>query len=170
MHTKDYDAAFPIVSPSTLYDRNGLLTEIRGQFRLDWNGTHGSGHWARVLHHGMKVGTARKADLLVVELFAFLHDSQRQDEYGDWEHGARGSEYARALNGTFFDLKPKQIDLLCKAIAKHSDGEVVRNVTIQSCWDADRLDLGRVGIEPSAEYRSQEAVQYIEFALEWSQK
>ena len=32
----------------------------------------------------------------------------------------------------------------------HSDGFVEGDVTIRTCWDADRLDLGRVGIKPCA--------------------
>ncbi len=31
----------------------------------------------------------------------------------------------------------------------HTDGLTEANVTIQVCWDADRLDLGRVGIIPA---------------------
>ena len=104
----------------------------------------------------------------MIELFSFLHDSQRLDDRRDRGHGARASEYARALNGTFFDLNPSEISLLCKAITHHSAGKIETNVTIQSCWDADRLDLGRVGIKPSAEYLSNEAAQYIEDAYDWS--
>ena len=122
----------------------------------------------RVLHHGLTVGKARGADLLVIELFAFLHDSQRHDEHRDPGHGSRASEYARALNGKFFDLKPDQIGLLCTAISEHSGGTIETNVAIQSCWDADRLDLGRVGIKPSAEFLSNEATLYIEDAYDWS--
>ena len=28
----------------------------------------------------------------------------------------------------------------------------IDDVTIQTCWDADRLDLWRIGIEPRPEY------------------
>lgn len=34
--------------------------------------------------------------------------------------------------------------LLYEACAGHTDGGTEADVTIQSCWDADRLDLGRV--------------------------
>ena len=34
----------------------------------------------------------------------------------------------------------------------HSVGRLDRDVTIQTCWDADRLDLGRVGITPKSLY------------------
>jgi uncharacterized protein len=50
----------------------------------------------------------------------------------------------------------------------HSGGEVSTNATIQTCWDSDRLDLGRVGIKPSAQYISEEAAFFIDLAYEWS--
>ena len=33
-------------------------------------------------------------------------------------------------------------------LCHHSDGRVDADVTVQTCWDADRLDLGRVGKRP----------------------
>jgi uncharacterized protein len=39
---------------------------------------------------------------------------------------------------------------------------------IQTYWDADRLDLSRVGIFPSAQYLSQEAALFIDLAHDWS--
>ena len=41
----------------------------------------------------------------------------------------------------------------CSQLAQ-ADGETTTDPTIGCCWDADRLDLGRVGIEPEAEYQS----------------
>ena len=49
---------------------------------------------------------ATGADLLIVELFAFLHDSQRENEYVDPGHERRASEYARSLKSVYFDLDP----------------------------------------------------------------
>ena len=31
-------------------------------------------------------------------------------------------------------------------------GRLDRDITIQTCWDADRLDLGRIGITPKSHY------------------
>jgi len=149
-------------------DRSGLIAHIRRQFRLDWGGIHGARHWARVRHHGLRVGTMRGADLLVVELFAFLHDSCRQNDMIDPRHGDRAAEFARSLNGRFFDLDGRQVDSLCTAIRGHSDGRVHEDVTIQTCWDADRLDLGRVGIVPRAEFLSVEAATLIQEAAAWT--
>ncbi len=47
----------------------------------------------------------------------------------------------------------------------HSVGEVLTNPTIQSCWDADRLDLGRVGMIPSPKFLSVEASLLIDEAF-----
>ncbi|MBZ0269297.1 hypothetical protein K8I85_14180 [bacterium] len=34
----------------------------------------------------------------------------------------------------------------------HTHGGTVADVTVQTCWDADRLDLGRVGVRPLPRY------------------
>ena len=72
----------PIAAPLETYDKQGMLKAIREQFKVSWHGIHGANHWARVLHHGITIGTERSADLLVIELFAFLHDSQRHSDGG----------------------------------------------------------------------------------------
>ncbi|KIQ96264.1 hypothetical protein [Lysobacter sp. A03] len=126
-----------------------LLREIRRQFRLDWAGHHGFPHWARVYRHGLYVGRAVGADLRVVELFAFLHDSQRENEYTDPEHGSRAAHYACWLRSKGrFELDAPALDLLVAACQGHSDGHQLADPTVMACWDADRLDLGRVGIRP----------------------
>lgn len=156
-------------SPLTAaYDKHGLLKHVLDQFRISRQGVHGPAHWARVHHHGLKIGVARQADLLVIELFSFLHDSQRENEYTDRGHGNRAAEFAASLNGTFYELNARQLDQLCNAIRWHSDGSVEQETTIQTCWDADRLDLGRVGIYPDPTFLSAEASIYIDTAYAWS--
>jgi uncharacterized protein len=150
------------------YDRTGLIAMIRSEFKLDWQGIHGANHWARVLHHGKNIGQLRQADLLVVELFGFLHDSCRLSDGKDLKHGERAAEFAHDIHGDFFQLQPLQLDYLCYALRHHSGGEVSTNATIQTCWDADRLDLRRVGIIPSPQYLSQEANIFIDLAYNWS--
>ena len=157
------------LSPNSLhFDRTGLLKAILAQFRIKQRGAHGPSHWARVRKHGFTVGSEVGADLLVVELFAFLHDSQRENEYKDPDHGARAAAYAQSLNGQYFSLLPEQMEKLCLAMNGHSEGQIHPDPTIQTCWDADRLDLGRVGIKPRAKYLSVEAAKHIESAYAWS--
>jgi uncharacterized protein len=150
------------------YDRQGLMAAIRSQFRIDWQGVHGPSHWARVRHHALRLCTLRQGDRLVAELFAYLHDSQRENEWTDPLHGPRAADYAASLNGRYFELSGEQLDLLTHAARFHSDGLMHQDATIQSCWDADRLDLGRVGIKPTKQYLSTYAHPFIKEAYEWS--
>jgi len=150
------------------YDRSGLIALIKSEFKLDWHGIHGANHWARVLHHGKNIAQIRKGDLLVVELFGFLHDSCRLAEGRDPLHGERAAEFAYGIHGDYFHLQSLQLDYLCYALRHHSGGDVSTNATIQTCWDADRLDLGRVGIYPSPRFLSKEAALFIDLAYDWS--
>jgi uncharacterized protein len=52
------------------------------------------------------------------------------------------------VRGLLFDLPDQEFRLLHRACAGHTHERTHPNVTIQTCWDADRLDLGRVGITP----------------------
>ena len=78
----------------------------------------------------------------VVQLFAVFHDSRRVNECTDYCHGQRGAELAAELRGQLFDLPDADFDLLYQACADHTDGLTEADITVQTCWDADRLDLG----------------------------
>lgn len=67
-----------------------------------------------------------------------------------------------------YELSASRIDVLCKAIEHHSGGKVYGHATIQTCWDADRMDLGRVGIKPNVKFLSQEAVKHLDAAYRLS--
>ena len=82
----------------------------------------------------------------VVRLFAIFHDSRRVNECTDCGHGQRGAELAAQLRGDMFDLPDTEFQLLDAACAGHEHGMIDASVTVQTCWDADRLDLGRVGM------------------------
>jgi uncharacterized protein len=125
-----------------------LLTEILHQYPLPWNGIHGISHWARVLENGRRLAVLTGAKIEVVELFAVLHDSRRTNEGVDYIHGPQGAKYAAKIHDRFFWLPDEDFALLQKACAGHTNGHTRADVTVQTCWDADRLDLGRVGITP----------------------
>ena len=117
-------------------------------FPLDHD-IHGKYHWLRVLRNGREIASATGVNLRVVELFAVLHDSKRENDYDDPEHGPRAAEHARLLCGQWFDLSVPELDVLCRACELHADGLTAdADPTVLACWDADRLDLGRVGIKP----------------------
>jgi uncharacterized protein len=129
-------------------DTSELLKHLRTQFQLDWQGIHGAPHWGRVLDNGLRVAQRTGARIDVVTLFAFLHDSRRVDDGSDHGHGQRAAEYAVELRGRCFEIDDAGFVLLTAACRGHSDGLIEADVTVQTCWDADRLDLGRVGRRP----------------------
>jgi uncharacterized protein len=133
--------ANPILTPR-------LIEHLRAGLRIDWRGIHGAAHWARVRWNGLRLARHTGADPRVVELFAFLHDSQRWHDGGDRQHGPRAAEVAAALNGHLFHLETDALDLLVEACDGHTFGGTEAHPTVQTCWDADRLDLGRVGRRP----------------------
>lgn len=64
-----------------------------------------------------------------------------------------------------------QLPLLLDALAGHSEGRLRADLTVQVCWDADRLDLGRVGVMPAAERLCTAAARdplYIRRAYAWA--
>jgi uncharacterized protein len=63
-------------------------------------------------------------------------------------HWARGADFALQLNSELLRLDRSGLEMLIYAVRRHSDGLTEADVTVQTCWDADRLDLGRVGIVP----------------------
>jgi uncharacterized protein len=129
-----------------------LLQAILAQYRLPLYGLHGIDHWARVLENGKRLSQETNAKLAVVQLFAIFHDACRQSEGHDDDHGRRGAEFAADLRGTLLNLDSKDFDLLYHACADHTRGYTQADVTVQTCWDSDRLDLGRAGIRPHKHY------------------
>ena len=131
--------------------RRALLRVVRARFRLDWQGIHGVPHWARVRWNGLSMAAVNGARADVVELFACLHDCQRWHDGRDQEHGARAADFTLTLDRQLPNLDRPGFELLTHAIRYHSDGLTEADLTVQTCWDSDRLDLGRVGITPCPE-------------------
>jgi len=128
-----------------------LIRSILARHALPREGIHGLPHWSRVLENGRRLSEITGAKIEVVELFAVFHDSQRNNEDIDEGHGSRGAELARKLHGILYQLSDDDLRLLIKACELHTMGYLDGDVTLQTCWDADRLDLGRIGITPRAE-------------------
>jgi len=130
---------------------SALISALKQDFTLHWEGIHGVKHWGRVRANGVRLARITGANPRVVELFAVLHDSCRLNDGYDPEHGLRGAENAARLQGRFYEIGDTELELLCQACRSHSDGRTEADITVQTCWDADRLDLGRVGINPAPE-------------------
>lgn len=113
----------------------------------EWS-LHGPNHWKNVERNGLALAAVTGADLVVVRLFAVFHDAERQNESYDPEHGQRAAKFAQQLHGTLFTVSDEQLNQLCFACIWHHQGQVTGDATIGTCWDADRLDLPRVGVRP----------------------
>jgi uncharacterized protein len=124
------------------------LQTILEHYVLPWHGYHGIAHWARVLENGRRLAGETGAAIKVVSLFAILHDSQRTNEGGDPEHGPRGAKFAETIRDQLLELTDEEFWLLHRACHGHTHELTHPDATIQTCWDADRLDLGRVGVMP----------------------
>jgi uncharacterized protein len=132
-------------------DEKAILEAILREYALPVRGPHGVLHWARVRENGRRLAEATGADAEVVALFALFHDSCRVNEARDDDHGRRGGELARSLRGSLVLLDDARFELLFDACRLHTDGHTLGDSTLRACWDADRLDLGRVGIRPRPE-------------------
>ena len=113
------------------------------------HGIHGLPHWLRVERNGLNLVAAESGDSDVVSLFALFHDSRRVNDDADPEHGRRGARLAELLRDAgLFDVTDEQMELLVHACENHTDVTYCDHPTVACCWDADRLDLTRIGVDP----------------------
>ena len=128
--------------------------------------THGVSHWQRVERNGILLSTEngclrKGVRIKVILAFAYLHDKCRIDDWEDLEHGIRAAEMIQSIRKTVLkDLDNEEIDLLEKACRYHTTEHRTGNATIDICFDADRLDLERVGIIPDPERMATEQGAY----------
>jgi uncharacterized protein len=138
-----------------------LLRRIQREFAIDWWGHHGVRHWARVRRNGRAIARhVPGIDLAVLDLFAVLHDAARKDEDEDPLHGYRCAARLRkiATPADFRLATEAQYIQLLFAIEHHSEQIKPISPTVAACWNADRLDLGRVGITPDVRFMCPEAL------------
>ena len=135
-----------------------LLAAVRARSTGIGSHIHGELHWRTVGANGLWLARSLDGvDTQVVLLFALLHDTMRLNDGHDPEHGRRAAAFASALYTVeLLGIAAPQLDVLVHACAEHADGTVSTDPTVGACWDADRLDLPRVGITPRPELFSTE--------------
>jgi uncharacterized protein len=149
------------------FSEPALIEVVLNEYVLPPFGIHGISHWARVMENGLRIAEHTGANRTIVRLFALLHDSRRINESIDPGHGNRGAEFAKSIWGEHFQLPKDEFDLLHYACVHHTDGMTDGDVTVQTCWDADRLDLGRCQIWPKAQFLCTEAAKDTEI-IAWA--
>ena len=113
---------------------------------------HGIEHWHQVEYNGMMLALRTGADIDIVRLFAIFHDSKRFDDGHDPEHGERGAEFAKECReAKLFEIDDARFEKLYHACKFHTHERSNDDPTISTCYDADRLDLGRVGFPQDPE-------------------
>lgn len=134
--------------------RKDFLNLIVSQFRLDINSEHGLSHWQRVERIGNYLSKHTKADPKIINIFAYFHDSKRENEGYDPKHGLRASAFIKELySKNILNISQNQLGQLVFACEHHNNPNIKSdNIVIQTCWDADRLDLWRVGTIPSPSF------------------
>ncbi len=109
---------------------------------------HGVSHWDRVAENGKRL-FCPGADTDVINAFAYLHDVERYNNGRDLQHGERATRVIDSIRHDLLSaLSDVQVDKLKRACKQHTTTAKTGDITIDICFDADRLDLYRVGIKP----------------------
>ncbi|MBR5638747.1 MAG: hypothetical protein IKW83_03180 [Muribaculaceae bacterium] len=137
---------------SRLLSRKDHISRLRSFSASRWPealGTiHGVRHWDRVAKFGEMLFEAG-ADRDVILAFAYLHDSERRNNGEDIDHGKRASNLIDAIrHSQLYFLNDSQIAKLKRACELHTVEHRTGDITVDICFDADRMDLLRVGIRP----------------------
>ncbi|MDL2345533.1 HD domain-containing protein [Deinococcus sp. MIMF12] len=130
-----------------------IKAELIGQFALGPGSLHGPDHWQRVEETAVRLAQAEGGDVAVARWFGLFHDAARRDEGADLLHGRRAARLVGRYQARL-GLTDAQLERLKWACEHHVSGQTTDDPTVGACWDADRLDLPRVGIQPQARYLS----------------
>ncbi len=133
-----------------------LVQAVLKSFHMNpYHSIHGISHWMRVRYNGLLVAEYSAADPKIIELFSLFHDCCRQNDGIDPGHGRRGGLLAKDFfDRGQLDCNAKQLQIIIEACNNHTSGYNHTDPNIASCWDADRLDLPRVGIDIDPQYLS----------------
>lgn len=128
-----------------IIDLAGQAEEMLGEYCLCRGlDIHGISHLRRVAVLSGRLALSVGEDVESVVVAGFLHDSARIDEGRGSRHAHDSAKLARILLGRFYPHL--DADRICDAIDCHADGEVTTDMLAACLWDADRLELKRLGI------------------------
>src|SRR5689334_2687085 len=126
---------------------DAFLDRCREGATLIDSSVHGERHWRAVARAAVEIRRADPApDGTVLFLFAALHDARRELETRDPEHGPRAARLAEQLRADgVFVVDDERMAKLVEACELHDTGVVSDDPTIGACYDADRVNLTRLG-------------------------
>lgn len=131
---------------------------------------HGLSHWQRVERNGLYLAERETGDKVVVSLFALFHDSQRINDFDDPNHGERGAKLVMEFyQSGKLPIGEMQLRVLCEACCGHTEIIFHEEPTIKACWDADRLDLTRIGVLPDPELLNTVSAKKIASTMDYAE-
>lgn len=125
-----------------------ILPQVISDSTVNLHSIHGLAHWARVERNALFLASSVGANERIVSLFAYLHDCRRRNDGFDPGHGPRAAKYTNSIRHVLVGLTDAEMKILTEACDGHTRRQRTDDPTIAVCWDADRLDLPRVGIRP----------------------
>ena len=134
-------------------DISGLVKDVVAGSNNPESRIHGEHHWQWVAHRASKIASLNGGDPKVGYLFGLFHDTKRDNDSHDPDHGDRAAEYIDEFRQRL-PLDDDQINKLKEACRVHTNGGPIDDPTIGACQDADRLHLTRVGYRPDPKYFS----------------
>lgn len=139
------------------YNRVSGLREVGHKWMFSKNdiNIHGFAHSARVERNTQilaKHYLIKKEVLSALDIFAYYHDLQRYNDGSDIDHGKRASIHLKSIRSRRVSniqfLSDELFDKLCFACENHTTMLRSGDLFVDICFDADRLDLPRIGIAP----------------------
>jgi len=146
-----------MITKKDIYDviPKEVINSIFKKFDLDvFSGKHGFQHWARVIENGLFLSEHNNDNPKVIIAFGFFHDSQRENDANDPDHGFRGALLMNLYKDKI-NLTEHEFEKVFSACSGHTDELYHDDLDIATCWDADRLDLMRFNIDPDPYYLNQ---------------
>lgn len=144
-----------------------ILRLVKRDFQLDYFGQHGIIHWSNVLRNCNRIASHYNISSSFFELFALIHDSQRDDEIEDYAHGPNAAKFCEILKDKgLLNLSKELYQTLEFTCYHHSSlrpGQT-DNILVKICIDADRLDLIRYGL------RIKEELLFTDYAKDLANK
>lgn len=135
-------------------DWGRLLGEARDGATLAQEPMHGELHWRGVAWAGLRVRElAPGISPGVMVAFGLLHDCRRETDDWDPEHGERAALVAARSRPLKRLLGAEGRELVAEACRLHERGMTRHEApAIGACWDADRVNLVRLGFRLDPRY------------------
>lgn len=125
-----------------------ILEKIKSDTTSNRQSIHGDGHWWRVSQLGKLIAQKEQIPERIPVLFGYFHDCQRLNDTHDPEHGPRAAQYVADFPPELLGLSGAEANQLMLACHYHTHECETDYPVIHACWDADRLDLTRIGALP----------------------